>query len=63
MSAEQEQPEITEWGFTGNIVTETTSMTGKVMVNGMTVKKFQGETAWMDAERYAYDLQIKEEMR
>jgi len=60
---EENSPEVKEWGSMryNRIVTETTPMTGKVLVNGVPVKKFRGETAWMDAERYAYDLQIEGE--
>jgi hypothetical protein len=34
-------------------------MSGIVRVNGKTVKKFRGESAWSDAERHAMDLVFK----
>jgi hypothetical protein len=43
----------------GSIVTETDASSGVVRVKGKVVKKFRGETAWMDAERYAMDLAFK----
>lgn len=43
----------------GIIVAETDSISGVVKVGGKVVKEFQGETAWMDAERYAMDLALK----
>lgn len=30
-----------------------------VVDNGKTVKKFKGESAWMDAERFAEDMENK----
>lgn len=41
------------------ITTETDSMSGIVKRDGKVVKKFRGETAWMDAERFARDLAVK----
>lgn len=43
----------------GSIITETDAVSGVVRVNGKVVKKFKGESAWMDAERYAMDLAFK----
>lgn len=50
--------EIHDWGH--GITTETTDMSGVVKRNGKVVKRFRGETAWSDAERYASDLMFKE---
>jgi hypothetical protein len=41
------------------VTTDTDSMHGVVKQDGKIVKKFHGETAWMDAERYARDLATK----
>lgn len=43
------------------ITTDTDSMHGVVKQDGKIIKKFRGEVAWSDAERYARDLatQIK----
>lgn len=41
------------------ITVDSDAMTGVVRVNNKVVKKFKGETAWMDAERYAMDLMLK----
>ena len=48
--------ELTEWGY--GITTETDSMNGIVKDNGAIVYLAQGESAWSEAERYAYDLVI-----
>lgn len=37
------------------ITTETDAMIGHVFKEGRKIKTFRGETAWMDAERYADD--------
>jgi hypothetical protein len=36
------------------------SMEAKVVYRGKTVKRFKGETAHTDADRYAYDTYMKE---
>jgi hypothetical protein len=45
--------------FGHGITVDSDAMTGVVRVNNKVVKKFKGETAWMDAERYATDLMLK----
>lgn len=47
-------------GYGYDITTETTAMSGTVLVKSKVVKRFRGETAWSDAERYAEDLAVKE---
>lgn len=45
--------------FGHGITVDSDAMAGVVRVNNKVVKKFKGETAWMDAERYAQDLVFK----
>ena len=46
--------EILEHGY--GITTETDAFRGAVKRSGKVVKRYRGETAWMDAERHARDL-------
>lgn len=46
--------EIQEFNF--GITVEMDGMFANVKVDGKTVTAFMGETAWMDAEREAFDL-------
>jgi hypothetical protein len=49
--------EITYWG---SYTVYSDSMSGRVVHDGKIIKRFKGETAWIDAERYAEDLWVKE---
>lgn len=48
-----------ENNFGHGITVVSDAMNAVVKVDGKTVKKFKGETAWMDAERHAMDLMFK----
>jgi hypothetical protein len=50
--------ETQDYGHGITILTTEDGMLAIVSNNGKT-KKFKGETAWMDAERYAMDLKFK----
>ena len=41
------------------LTVESDSMSGVVKQHGKVIKRFRGETAWSNAERYAYDIQVK----
>jgi len=45
--------------FGHGITVDSDAMSGIVRVNNKVVKTYKGETAWMDAERYAMDLAFK----
>lgn len=56
---EYTEPEITQYGY-GIERHDLTAFLSIVYVNGTFEKRFQGETAWSDAQRYALDLHTKE---
>ena len=56
---EYTQPEITKYGY-GIERHDLTAILSIVFVIGTFMKRFQGETAWSDAQRYALDLHTKE---
>ena len=49
--------EITYWG---EYIVWSYAYRGHVMYRGEIIKSFKGETAWMDAERYAEDKMVQD---
>lgn len=45
----------------GDYETWSSEMTAEVRKGGKVIKKFRGETAWSDAERFAWDLFSKDQ--
>jgi len=53
--------EITECGF--GVTVESSAFLAVVKRHGKLLAKFKGETAWMDAERFASDLTWEEDRK
>jgi hypothetical protein len=53
--------EVTECGF--GVTVESDSSLAVVKKDGKLLAKFKGETAWMDAERFASDLTWEEDRK
>ena len=49
----------TVWFHDGIKVDHIDSFTSELYIDGFLAKRYNGETAWMDAERDAYDLAVK----
>ena len=50
--------EVMDFGWGIRVEHDDAALVSKVIDNGK-LKTFKGETAWSDAERYAYDLRVK----
>lgn len=48
--------ETLQFGWGVSVEHDDANLISRVFDNGEKVKAYKGETAWMDAERYAYDL-------
>ena len=55
---EYTQPEITKYDY-GIERHDLTAFLSIVYINGTFEKRFQGETAWSDAQRFALDIVTK----
>lgn len=51
--------EIRDFGLGVSVEHDDANLMSRVLDNGKKVKVYKGETAWMDAERFAYDLVTK----
>lgn len=56
------EPEVTHYDY-GIERRDLMDILSLVYVNGTFKKRFQGETAWSDAQRYALDLVTTERMK
>lgn len=59
---EYTEPVVTKYEF-GVERHDLTAFLSIVYVNGTFQKRFQGETAWSDAQRYALDIVLQEQIK
>lgn len=53
------QTETLTYNYNICVLHDDDNLVSYVVDNGKTVKKFKGESAWMDAERFAEDLEFE----